>query len=127
MMKTIVTAALALVVCGCSISTTRVSPEVHSETQHHIDVNTASFIQLVNTIRLNSNVRNPSVGLKNQINNLAFNAGLIPQCDDKYGCYLIRPGFEGKIRIDREFVIIDTQDKHMKFENVNLAAMTIYG
>jgi hypothetical protein len=126
MMKAIVTAILALVVAGCSITTTRFSSEVHTETQHHIDENTSSFIQLVNTIRLNSNVRNPSPGLKNQINKLAFDAGLIPQCDDKYGCYLIRPGFDGKIRIDKQFITIDTNSKHLKFEDANLAAITIY-
>lgn len=127
MMKTAMTAILALTVAGCSVTKTEVRTSVHPETRHHIDEDTVFFIQLVNKIRLNSNVRNPSASLKNEINTLAFKAGLIPQCDDKNGCYLIRPGFDGRIRIDREFVIIDTNTKYMKFEDANIAAMTIYG
>jgi hypothetical protein len=64
--------------------------------------------------------------LKNELNHLAFQAGLVPQCSDKYGCYLIRPGFDGRIRIDKEFIIIDWADRHMKIEDANQAANLIY-
>lgn len=126
MMKNIVTAILALTVAGCSISRTEVRTAVHPETQHHIDENTVFFIQLVNMIRLNSNVKKPTTELKNEMNNLAFKAGLVPQCEDKYGCYLIRPGFNGRIRIDSEFVMIDFVDRHMKIGDVNEAVSIIY-
>ena len=93
-MKAIVTIILALTLAGCSVSKTVVRTSVHPETQHHIDENTVFFIQLVNTIRLNSNVTRPSTDLKNHINMLAFRAGLIPQCVGSSGCYLTKPEFE---------------------------------
>jgi hypothetical protein len=126
MMNYIITAILALTVAGCSIGRTEVRTVVHPETQHHINENAIYFSQLVNKIRLNSNVKNPSPQLKNEMNHLAFMAGLIPQCADKYGCYLIRPGFTGRIRIDSEFITIDFIDRYMKIEDANEAINIIY-
>ena len=72
MMKTIATVIIALTLAGCSVTKSVVRTSVHPETQHHINENTVFFIQLVNTIRLNSNVTRPSADLKNQINQLVF-------------------------------------------------------
>jgi hypothetical protein len=127
MMKAIVTIILALTLAGCSVSKTVVRTSVHPETQHHINENTVFFIQLVNTIRLNSNVTRPSTDLKNHINMLAFRAGLIPQCVGSSGCYLTKPEFDGKITIENEFVVIDYGNRYVKIQDVNQAAHIIYG
>jgi hypothetical protein len=115
----------AFVVSGCSVTKTVV--ETHPETQYHIDQNSTAFIQLVNTIRLNSNVKKPSADLRNQINQLVFQAGLVPQCSKTDGCYLVRPGFNGKIRIEPEYILVDFSGSYVKIEDVNQAANLIYG
>lgn len=126
MIKTIVTAMLAVSLAGCSVTKSIVRTSVHPETQHHIDENTVFFVQLVNTIRLNSNVKTPSTDLKNQINHLVFQAGLIPQCTNT-GCYLVRPGMNAKIRIEPDYIMLDFDTTYVKVEDVNQAAQMIYG
>ena len=101
-MKTIATAIVAVLLAGCSVST-ETRTEIHNETRHHIDENVESFHQL-----------------------LVFRAGLVYQCDPKYGCYLARPGFAGRIKIDHEFVIIDFSDRHVKIGDVHEATTIIY-
>lgn len=127
MMKTIVTVMLAVSVAGCSVTKSVVRTSVHPETQHHINENTVFFVQLVNTIRLNSNVKKPSADLKNQINQLVFQAGLIPQCSKNDGCYLVRPGLDAKIRIESDHILLDFASSYDKVEDVNQAAQMIYG
>lgn len=127
MMKTIVTAILALTLAGCSVTKSVVRTSVHPETQHHIDENTVFFVQLVNTIRLNSNVTRPPTDLKNHINMLTFRAGLIPQCAGSNGCYLTKPEFDGKITIEKEFIVINYTDRYVKIRDVNQAIEIIYG
>lgn len=127
MMKTIATVIIALTLAGCSVTKSVVRTSVHPETQHHINENTVFFIQLVNTIRLNSNVTRPSADLKNQINQLVFQAGLIPQCAGSKSCYLTKPEFNGKITIENEFVVIDYGNRYVKIEDVNQAIRIIYG
>jgi hypothetical protein len=126
-MKAIVTIILALTLAGCSVSKTVVRTSVHPETQHHIDENTVFFIQLVNTIRLNSNVKKPNAELKNQINQLVFQAGLIPQCTKTDGCYLVRPGIDAKIRIESDHILLDYSNSYVKIQDVSEAAQIIYG
>jgi len=126
MMKAIVTIILALTLAGCSVSRTVVRTSVHPETQHHIDENTVFFIQLVNTIRLNSNVKKPTAELKNEINKLVFQAGLIPQCTKTDGCYLVRPGIDAKIRIESDYILLDYSNSYVKIQDVNQAAQIIY-
>lgn len=123
-MKTIATAIVAMLLAGCSVSTTE--QPVHHETRHHIDENVESFYQLVALMRRNSTVTRPTPELKNEMNILVFRAGLVYQCVDKYGCYLARPGFTGRIKIDQEYVIIDFVDRHMKIGDVNEAVSIIY-
>lgn len=127
MIKTIVTAILALTLAGCSVTKSVVRTSVHPETQHHIDENTVFFVQLVNTIRLNSNVKKPTAELKNQINQLVFQAGLIPQCTKNDGCYLVRPGVDAKIRIESDHILLDYTNSYVKFEDASQAARMIYG
>ena len=124
-MKTIATAIVAVLLAGCSVST-ETRTEIHNETRHHIDENVESFHQLVALMRRNSTVTKPSVSLKNEMNLLVFRAGLVYQCDPKYGCYLARPGFAGRIKIDHEFVIIDFSDRHVKIGDVHEATTIIY-
>ena len=108
---------------GCSVTTEKI---VHHETQHHINENTEAFRNLVNTIRRNAKVTRPTPELKNELNILAYQAGLVPQCEAKYGCYLVRPGFSGRIKIDFEFITIDYVDRHVKIGDVNEATAIIY-
>lgn len=126
MMKTFVAATLtALTLSGCSVSKSHTT--IHPETEYHMNEETRYFVKLVHKIRLNSNVRYPTTDLKNEINDLAFRSGLIPQCTDKNGCYLVRHGLDGRIRIDNEFIIIDSESQYIKLEDVQQAALIIYG
>ena len=93
MMKAIVTIILALTLAGCSVSKTVVRTSVHPETQHHIDENTVFFIQLVNTIRLNSNVKKPNAELKNQI-------------PDRYGATPNRRGLLQRVATLLDWVLV---------------------
>jgi hypothetical protein len=127
MMKTIVTVMLAISLGACSVTKSVVRTSAHPETQYHIDENTVFFVQLVNTIRLNSNVKKPSADLKNQINQLVFQAGLIPQCSKTDGCYLVRPGIDAKIRIESDHILLDFATSYVKIEDVSQAAQMIYG
>ena len=114
---------LMITVSGCTVYKTEMN-NVHPETEYHINNNIDSFIQLVGVIR---NVKSVTPEVKNKINNLVFNAGLVSQCDNKYGCYLIRPGNDGKIRIDTEFITIDYGTRYVKVEDVSEAVRIIYG
>ena len=105
-------------VSGCTVYKTEMNT-VHPETEYHINHNIDSFVQLVGVIK---NVKT----ITPEINNLVFQAGLVSQCDNKYGCYLIRPENEGKIRIDTEFITIDYGTRYVKVEDVSEAVRIIY-
>lgn len=125
-MKTFYVLVIGIFLSGCSVTKNEVHTTVHSETQHHINENSMYFVQLVNFIRLNSNVKNPTKTLKSDLEKLIFNSGLSMKCFDKEGCYLIRPGFEGRIRIDNEYVVIYYVNRYTKYGDIQEAALIIY-
>lgn len=127
MMKFFAVVIFAGLLAGCSVGQTVGHTSVHPETQHHINENTTAFINLVNVMRLNNNVKKPSGDFKNQINRLVFQAGLIPQCSKNDGCYLVRPGLDAKIRIETDHILLDFATSYVKYEDVNEAAQMIYG
>jgi hypothetical protein len=127
MLVVVVGLIVGLSVGACSVTKTVSHATVHEETKFHINENTTAFIELVNTIRLNSNVKKPSADLKNQINQLVFQAGLIPQCSKTDGCYLVRPGIDAKIRIESDHILLDFATSYVKIEDVSQAAQMIYG
>lgn len=127
MMKTIVTVMLAVSLGACSVTKSVITTSVHPETQHHIDENAESFVRLVTVLRANNNVKAPTVALKNEINQLVFHAGLIPQCTKTDGCYLVRPGITAKIRIEPDHILLDYSTSYVKIEDINKAVELIYG
>ena len=71
--------------------------------------------------------KKPNAELKNQINQLVFQAGLIPQCTKTDGCYLVRPGIDAKIRIESDHILLDYSNSYVKIQDVSEAAQIIYG
>lgn len=127
MIKTIVVAIVALTLAGCSVTKSVVHAPIHPETSYHLDQNAQSFVQLVNTVRLNSNIKKPTMELKNQLNQLIFQAGLVPYCTKSDGCYLARPGTDTKIRIEPDYILIFSSGSYIKIEDASQAAQVIYG
>lgn len=82
-----------------------------------------SFYQLVELVR-NTHTNAPDSQTKLQARMLASDAGLFPNCINKNDCFLHYGDF--RVRIDHEWIFIDSGSLHLKVQDAKEAIKIIY-